>query len=460
MPKRRSRVVSAFVACAVLSFLACPVPAAAVDEPDRLWLVGRQSFADGLYSVARRALDHFVAQYPKDARLPDALLLLGRAQLALNDAPAAADTLARARVMPKPPGQPMEARFWEGEALFRLKRWSDARAAYDDVLKQNAASSFAADAMYGLGWSELEAKHVEPAIRAFREMLKAWPDHALAPSATLALARALIDAKHSTEALPLLVNFRTKYPEATKQAANAQYLAGWLKVTTGDPRGGLADLRAFVAANPSHEDTPAARKLITQTLAKYGDKGELADAYKMLMEQQPATAEALYEAAGIAARLGRSREPAWKRLRAEFSAHPLTRRLALDLGSSAFKQKAWADAFGYGQIAAQSDDAGVKSEGWLLVGESELKRDRFTAAARAFEEAAAVGGAEAGVRFRALAGLGLAREELKEYKAALSAYEAVVNKSPDATLRDWAKQRASAVRARLAPAPAGPKKAS
>src|SRR3989449_11531781 len=53
-------------------------------------------------------------------------------------------------------------------------------------------------------------------------------------------------------------------------------------------------------------------------------------------------------------------------------------------------------------------------------------------------------------RFRALAGLGLAREEQQSWKAALSAYEAVVNRSPDATLREWARERVAAVKARMA----------
>ena len=45
---------------------------AALDDADRLWLVGERSFADGLYPVSRRALERFVQQYPKDARLPEA----------------------------------------------------------------------------------------------------------------------------------------------------------------------------------------------------------------------------------------------------------------------------------------------------------------------------------------------------------------------------------------------------
>ena len=60
---------------------------------------------------------------------------------------------------------------------------------------------------------------------------------------------------------------------------------------------------------------------------------------------------------------------------------------------------------------------------------------------------------DAAVRYRALAGLGLAREEQQEWRAALPAYETVASKCPDATLRDWAKQRAAAVRPRVSDTP-------
>ena len=56
---------------------------------------------------------------------------------------------------------------------------------------------------------------------------------------------------------------------------------------------------------------------------------------------------------------------------------------------------------------------------------------------------------EAGVRYRALAGLGLAREQQRDWKAAFAAYEAVAARSPDATLRDWAHARAAAVKGKL-----------
>jgi len=58
---------------------------------------------------------------------------------------------------------------------------------------------------------------------------------------------------------------------------------------------------------------------------------------------------------------------------------------------------------------------------------------------------------EAPDQYRALAGLGLAREQLGEVRAALAAYDAVASKSPDTTLRDWARGRAAAIRAQGQP---------
>jgi tetratricopeptide (TPR) repeat protein len=446
--KRRAPPTLAGIALLFLAFLVSP--AAALEEADRLWLVGERAFADGLYPAARRALERFVADHAGDKRLPEAVLLLGKARLQAGDAQAALEAFKRAQALAPPPGRPQEPRFWEGEALFRLKRFTDARAAYDAVVRADAAGPLAPDALYGRSWSDLELKRPEAAAAGFRDLAAAFPEHALAPSATIQAARALADLKKTSEALALLQEFKTKYP-ASPLVPDAQFWTGWIKATGNDPKGGVADLKTFLADHPDHAQAAAARGLITKTLARYGDKDELLEAYKGLMEQDPATADALYNAAQIAGRLGRSKDQdaAWKRLSADFPEHPLTRRMALDRASHAFKLKQWKSAADYGKQAAESDDDAVRSEAWLLVGESELKQKHFAPAVKAFEAVGAVHDVEAGVRYRALAGKGLAHEEQKELKAALTAYEAVANKSPDATLRDWAKERAGAVKARL-----------
>src|SRR5439155_462686 len=179
--KRRAPCVSAGFALVLLAvFLVSP--AAAIEEADRLWLVGERAFADGLYPAARRALERFVAQYPKDARLPEAVLQT---------------------------------------------------------------------------------------------------------------ARALADLKRTTEALALLTEIPRKY-STSPLVADAQFWSGWIKSTSGaDTRGGVAELRAFLAAHPNHPQAATARKLIPLTLARSPDKADQLDAYKALMEQNPPTADAL-----------------------------------------------------------------------------------------------------------------------------------------------------------------------
>ena len=122
----------------------------------------------------------------------------------------------------------------------------------------------------------------------------------------------------------------------------------------------------------------------------------------------------------------------------------------------------WALAATQAKAATASDDQGLRARALLLEGESELKLSRFKDAAKSFEAVGSVKTLEPGDRYRALAGLGLAREQLGEIRAALAAYDAVASKSPDATLRNWARDRAAAVRSQPSqpakPAGSGEKK--
>src|SRR5260370_4380475 len=133
-------------------------------------------------------------------------------------------------------------------------------------------------------------------------MVSAFPEHPLAPSATLQAARTLADTKKAGEALALLADFPTKYP-ASPLVADARFWSGWIKSTGSDPRGGVADLRAFLSAYPTHAHATSARRLIAQALARYGVRDELLEAFKALMEQNPRPADARYTAAQIAMRL-------------------------------------------------------------------------------------------------------------------------------------------------------------
>ena len=125
--KRCLAMVPTLAALLVLMIAVAPV--SALDEADRLFMVGERALADRFYPVARRALERFVAQFPKDTRHARALLLLGQARLALNDAQSAFEALGRADAALTAPADKIETRFWQAEALFRLKRFAEAKTA-------------------------------------------------------------------------------------------------------------------------------------------------------------------------------------------------------------------------------------------------------------------------------------------------------------------------------------------
>ena len=142
----KRRLATATPLAALLLMLVAIAPASALEEADRLYMVGERALADRFYPVARRALERFVAQYPKDSRLPRALVMLGKARLALNDSQSALEAFARAQPQLTAPAEVLEVKFWQAETLFRLKRFGEARTAYDEVVRTDAASPMAPDA--------------------------------------------------------------------------------------------------------------------------------------------------------------------------------------------------------------------------------------------------------------------------------------------------------------------------
>src|SRR2546426_11859547 len=96
-------------ASALASILLVGLPASsafALDEAERLWLVGERAFADGLYPIARRALERFVVEDPSDTRVSSAMLLLGRSRLAPGGADSALQAVRRLRPpAPAPPAK-------------------------------------------------------------------------------------------------------------------------------------------------------------------------------------------------------------------------------------------------------------------------------------------------------------------------------------------------------------------
>jgi TolA-binding protein len=455
----RHRVFPGLLLAALVVAVSPAGPAQALDEADRLMLVGEKAYEDGLYALSRRMLERFLERFPGDKRAGEATLLLGKSRLSQGSFEAAADAFRKTEGFTPVPGKPQEARFWEAETLYRMKRFSDARAAYARVAAAEPASPLLPDALYSMGYADLELKRRDAAAADFRRLVTEFPDHATAPSATIQLARALIETKHADEAVAVLEPFPKKYPDH-KLVPEARYFLARARLANGDTAGGIAELRTFVRTYPGHELAASARRVAIDTQIKGGKKKDLAEEYESLMALKPATPEGLYDAGTIAVGLGRGRdaEAAWGRMRKEFPDHVLTARVSLDQAQAAFGKNNFKDAAAYARAASKSSEDPVRGEALLVIGESEMKIRHPAQALPAFQAAADTAGLEPALRFRALAGSGLAYEDQKQWAQAAKAYEEVAAGSPDKTLAGWARTRRAAVAAHLKPKPTTPEK--
>src|SRR5262245_59074232 len=118
-------------------FAGWPGTAVALEESDRVWLVGSRTFDDGLYPLARRMLERFVERFPADRRAPEASLLLGKTRFAQKAYQPALEAFRDAGRASTPPGRPGEVRFWEAETLFRMNRYAEARDLYAQVVDES-----------------------------------------------------------------------------------------------------------------------------------------------------------------------------------------------------------------------------------------------------------------------------------------------------------------------------------
>jgi tetratricopeptide (TPR) repeat protein len=234
---------------------------------------------------------------------------------------------------------------------------------------------------------------------------------------------------------------------------DSRYYLARAKIAAGNTEEGAAQLREFARTYPNHELVSSARRAAVDSQLKSGKKKDIAEEYAVLMAQKPATAEALYDAGALAAGIDRQKdvEAAWGRLRNEFPDHALTGRASLEQAQAVFAKNNFKDAAALGRVAAKSSDNAVRGEAFLIVGESEMKLRRPAPALTAFRAAADTQGLEPALRYRALAGTGLAYEDQKQWAQAAKYYDEVAAGSPDKTLSSWAKTRRAAIAPNLKP---------
>jgi len=167
-------------------------PALAIDEADRLWLVGERSFADGC-TRSRAGCSERSSSSTRATAVAAAIFYSGDRGVALGDSDKALDASADYGRSPRCPRSKLEGRFWEAEGTHRLKRCRRALW-HDDVIGKDAASALASEALY-----VLPLRPPSCGVRSPRSSLPGPPrglaEHTQAARPPLLPAQTLVDLK-------------------------------------------------------------------------------------------------------------------------------------------------------------------------------------------------------------------------------------------------------------------------
>ena len=98
--------------------------------------------------------------------------------------------------------------------LSKAAKHKDAFAAYDKFLKDYPGSAWAADAMYGLGYSQFALKNYKSAIATQQKFLDAYPDSPKVPDAMMNMANSQIQLGQVAAAKKTLRELVNKFPNS------------------------------------------------------------------------------------------------------------------------------------------------------------------------------------------------------------------------------------------------------
>ena len=223
--------------------------------------------------VARAELDAYLKDFPKDPLNDHALPYLADTQLRLNDAAAALVNFQLA--ITRFPDGPMieDAKFGRARALQVLNRDDDALAQLKELVDR-PASNRAADAQFQLGALAFERKRYAEAAAAYQDLVKKFPTSRFIPAAHLNAGYALYQSNNFAAAIP---EFEAAAAEKSQQVTAGYWLGLCLKSTSQYAKAA----EALKAAAKTAGNQPVAESILFQQALCERHLGHAAEARQL-----------------------------------------------------------------------------------------------------------------------------------------------------------------------------------
>ena len=166
-----------------------------------------------------------------------------------------------------------------GEALYGLKQWDGASAAYGNLLKNYPASPHVVRALYARGCAEYQAGQLQQARATFSDFIARNPKHALAATAAA-----------SSDAITRTLAAQSKQRETEETARTFSAINAFAR------DGKFADAadaaRRFLLAHPEHPQSAELRYLAANSALRAKDYSQAVTAYRDFLARHPKHAQA------------------------------------------------------------------------------------------------------------------------------------------------------------------------
>jgi cellulose synthase operon protein C len=318
------------------------------------FLVGASLFFTDKFADAEKSLTASLAANPKWRQADEALLLLGRSQLKLDQKDAAKASFQKVATDFAAGTQAEQAHFRLGELAAAAADYKTAIAEYETVATKWADSAFAPFALYGKGWAQIKTKEYGPGSESFTALLTKFPEHQL--------------------------------------KAESLFGRAMCRRLAGDPKGAVADISEYLKTNP--EQARKSDALYEQGLAQVAlnDNVAAAKSFADLLAGDPkyaATDKVLYELGWALKSQEKHAEavPHFAKLAAEFGDSPLAAEAWFLVGENHYDKKEFAEAAkAYAASRATSPSGELAEKGAYKLGWSHYQRKQYDEALKQFSE--------------------------------------------------------------------------
>ncbi len=376
-------------------------------------------------------LRELVTRYPTSPLFDDGRRALGEALFRIARYGEAAEIFGQLLSTRNGEAYKSLAQFWRAESFFQQEAFEQAEQGYREFLQAYPRSPRVEEAMYGLGWAQLNTRKYRSALESFQRLQETFSQTRFLESILYAQVKASLALQQMQAAQEIYRQMVKAFAQGKwTEAATIEF--AWAMYRARDYASTSALCRQFIEQHPQSPLVPMARVIQADILYQQGRFAEALDAYRMAEREglggEPLEATLLKRAlAAYQAREFAVAATDLDRLLRKFPTSTYSGEAAFWLGESRFYNGQLRQALqAYQQIPSGSPrypDA-LYGKGWVFYQGSEWSR-----AAAEFEQIVRKY-PQASVRSEALYRLGEVQYNLRNVDAALGAYQQLIREYP------------------------------